>query len=152
MALIKWMGEDVLDPFHELAGFPVDVNRLFGRALFPAVSPKNGGKWLPEVDITEEKDRLVVRADLPGMKQEDISVELGDGTLTIKGDRKHEAETKDAKTYRIERSYGSFLRSFTIPAGIDTTKVNAAYKNGVLEVTLPKLAEAKAKQVKVEVK
>jgi HSP20 family protein len=154
MALIKWMGEDVLEPFREFAEFPAEINRLFGRPLFPSawLAPKNGGQWLPEVDITEEKDRILVRADLPGMKQEEISVEVSDGVLTIKGERKRETESKEGKTYRVERSYGSFLRSFTLPAGVDAAKVNAAYKNGVLEVTLPKLAEAKAKQIKVEVK
>ncbi len=154
MALIKWMGEDLLEPFREFGEFPTEINRLFGRPLFPAtwLAPKNGGQWLPEVDITEEKDRILVKADLPGMKQEEISVEVSDGVLTIKGERKRESETKEGKTYRVERSYGSFLRSFTLPAGVDSAKVNAAYKNGVLEVTLPKLAEAKAKQIKVEVK
>lgn len=154
MALIKWMGEDVLEPLRDFGDLEADLHRLFGRPLFPArvASGKDGGRWLPEVDIAEEKDRLIVKADLPGMKQEDISVEFADGVLTIKGERKQESETKDAKTYRIERSYGSFLRSFTLPAGVDASKVNAAYKNGVLEITLPKLAEAKAKQVKIEVK
>ena len=154
MALIKWVGEDLLEPFREFAGFPAEINQLFRRPLFPAawLAPKNGGEWLPEVDITEEKDRIIVKADLPGMKQEEIAVEVSDGVLTIKGERKRETESKEGKTYRVERSYGSFLRSFTLPAGVDATKVNAAYKSGVLEVTLPKLAEAKAKQIKVEVK
>jgi HSP20 family protein len=86
------------------------------------------------------------------MKQEDISVEVTDGVLSIKGERKHEAESKEGKSYRVERSYGSFLRSFTLPADVDAAKVSASYKNGVLEVSLPKVAEAKAKQIKVEVK
>lgn len=114
--------------------------------------PADGGQWFPEVDITEEKDRLLVRADLPGMKQEDISVEVSEGALTIRGERKEEAATKEGKMYRMERSYGSFLRSFTLPAGVDASKVNASYKNGVLEITLPKFAEAKTKQIKVDVK
>jgi HSP20 family protein len=154
MALIKWMGEDVLEPFRDFSDFPAEINRLFGRPVFPGtwLAPKNGGQWLPDVDITEEKDRILVKADLPGMKQEEISVEVSDGILTIKGERKRETESKEGKTYRVERSYGSFLRSFTLPAGVDATKVNAAYKSGVLEVALPKLAEAKAKQIKVEVK
>lgn len=153
MALIKWMGEDLWDPFREFGELPAEMNRLFGRPLVPAtwLAPKNGGQWLPEVDITEEKDRIVVKADLPGMKQEEITVEVSDGSLTIRGERKRESETKDAKTYRVERSYGSFLRSFTLPAGVDAAKVSAAYKHGVLEIALPKLAEAKAKQIKVEV-
>ena len=154
MALIKWMGEDVWEPFRDLAELETDMSKWLGRRAFPSrwLTPANGGRWLPEVDIAEEKDRILVRADLPGMKQEEISVEITDGTLTIRGERKRETESKDAKTYRSERSYGGFLRSFTLPAGVDAAKVNAAYKNGVLEISLPKLAEAKAKQVKVEVK
>ena len=152
MALIKWMGEDIWEPFRELAELPGEMNRLSGRSLVPAkwLTPGDGGRWFPEVDITEEKDRILVRADLPGMKQEEIAVEVTDSVLTIKGERKRESETKDAKTYRVERSYGSFLRSFTLPAGVDAGKISAAYKNGVLEISLPKLAEAKAKQIKVE--
>ncbi|MBI2104102.1 MAG: Hsp20/alpha crystallin family protein [Candidatus Omnitrophica bacterium] len=154
MALIKWLGEDVWEPFHELAELESELPKWFGRRLMPGrwLTLPDGGRWMPEVDVTEEKDRILVRADLPGMKQEEISVEVADGVLTIKGERKRESETKEGKTYRMERSYGSFLRSFTLPAGVDAAKVNATYKNGVLEIALPKLAEAKAKQVKVEVK
>lgn len=154
MALIKWMGEDIWEPFRELSELPAEMNRLFGRSLVPAkwLATGDGGRWFPEVDIAEEKDRILVRADLPGMKQEEIAVEVSDSVLTIKGERKRESETKDAKTYRVERSYGSFLRSFTLPAGVDAGKISATYKNGVLEIALPKLAEAKAKQIKVEVK
>ncbi len=154
MALIKWMGQDLLEPFRDFGDLETEMHRLFGRPLFPAtwLAPKNGGQWLPGADITEEKDRIIVKADLPGMKQEEISVEVSDGILTIKGERKRETESKEGKTYRVERSYGNFLRSFTLPASVDATKVNAAYKSGVLEIALPKLAEAKAKQIKVEVK
>ena len=154
MTLIKWMGEDLLEPFRDFPDLSSELNRLLGRSLLPSMwlTAKTGGQWFPEVDITEEKDRLLVRADLPGMKQEEIGVEVSDGVLTIKGERKRESDTKDGKTYRIERSYGSFLRSFTLPAGVDAAKVNAAYKSGVLEIILPKLAEANAKQIKVEVK
>ena len=153
MALIKWMGQDVWEPFRDLPELEADMAKWLG-GRFPArwMAPTDGGQWWPEVDIAEEKDRIIVRSDLPGMKQEEIAVEVSDGVLTIKGERKRETESKEGKTYRVERSYGSFLRSFTLPAGVDATKVNAAYKNGVLEVTLPKLAEAKAKQIKVEVK
>ena len=148
MALIKWTGEDVWDPFHEMAQLEGDVAKWLGRRW---LAPPDGGRWIPEVDITEEQDRILVRADLPGMKQEEISVEVADGVLTIKGERKREEEKREGKTYRVERSYGSFLRSFTLPAGIDAAKVNATYKNGVLDIVLPKLAEAKAKQIKVDV-
>lgn len=152
MALIKW-GEDIWDPFRDLTEVEREMGKWFGRRpLVSWASRTDGGQWLPEVDITEEKDRILVRADLPGMKQEDISVEVSDGVLTIKGERKKETETKEGKTYRLERSYGSFLRSFTLPAGVDASKVNATYKSGVLDIALPKLAEAKAKQIKVDVK
>ena len=152
MALIKW-GEDLWNPVHDLADFEREMTKWIGHRPFAAwPAPANGGQWIPEVDILDDKDRILVRADLPGMKQEEITVEVSDGVLTIKGERKRESETKEGKTYRVERSYGSFLRSFTLPAGVDAARVNAAYKNGVLEVTLPKLAEAKAKQIKVEVK
>ena len=154
MALIKWTGQDVLEPFRDFGDLETERHRLFGRPLFPStwLAPKSGGQWLPEVDVTEEKDRLIVKADLPGMKQEEIAVEVSDGVLTMKGERKRESETRDAKTYRVERSYGGFLRSLTLPAGVDATKAHAAYKSGVLEIALPKLAEAKAKQIKVEVR
>lgn len=154
MTLVKWGGQDTWEPFRDLGDLSEEVNRVFGRSFLPSrwVARGHGGEWLPEVDITEEKDHILVRADLPGMKQEEISVEVDDGMLTIKGERTRESESKEGKTYRIERSSGSFLRSFTLPAGVDASKVNAAYKNGVLEVTLPKREEAKTKQIKVAVK
>lgn len=153
MALIKWTGADLWDPFRELAGLRTEMERLLGQpAGTRGLLAPDGGQWVPEVDIVEEKDRLLVRADLPGIKREDVEVEVGEGVLTIRGERKHETETKDGKTYRMERSYGSFLRSFTLPAGVDAAKVSAAYKDGVLEITLPKVAAAQAKQLKVDVK
>lgn len=152
MSLIKWTGQDVWEPFQDLEQLHEQMNRLFGARFVPAKLSGNGKEWFPDVDILDEKDHILVRADLPGMKQEDISVEVADNTLTIKGERKHESETKDGKTYRAERSYGAFLRSFTLPAGVDAAKVAAAYKNGVLEVRVPKLAQAQTKQIKVEVK
>ena len=153
MALIKW-GEDVWDPFHDLTEAQREMAAWLGRRPLASALPArtNGDRWLPEVDITEEKERILVRADLPGMKQEEISVEVSDGVLSIKGERRRESETKEGKTYRTERSHGSFLRSFTLPSGVDAAKVSASYKNGVLEIALPKLAEAKAKQIKVEAK
>lgn len=154
MALIKWNGGKMLEPFREMEELEREMGRLWDRPLLPAREffPEAGKEWFPRVDVTEEKDRILVRADLPGMKQEEIQVEVDEGTLTIRGERKKETESKEGKTYRLERSYGSFLRSFTLPATVDETKVNAAYKNGVLEVTLPKREGTKAKQIKVDVK
>lgn len=151
MSLIKWTGHEPWEPFQDLEQLHEQMNRLFGRRFLPARLPDNGHEWFPDVDIVEEADHILVRADLPGMKQEEISVEVADNALTIKGERKHESETKAGKTHHAERSYGSFLRSFTLPAGVDAATVAAVYKNGVLEVRVPKLAEAKTKEIKVEV-
>ena len=152
MALIKWTGQpEVWEPFRELASLEAEIDRFLGREL-PRWGKGNGKAWWPEVDIAEEKDRILIKVDLPGMKQEEIDVEAAGGVLTIKGERKQEAETKEGKLYRSERSYGSFLRSFSLPASVDASKVSASYKGGVLEVALPKREEAKAKTVKVDVK
>lgn len=138
MSLIKWDGREVWEPFREMEDLQKEMNRLFD--------------WLPPMDITEEKDRIVVRTDIPGMKQEEIHVEVEDGALVIKGERKREQESREGQVHRVERSYGSFFRSFTLPTSVDEAKLTAAYKNGVLEVTLPKKEGAKSKPVKVEVK
>ncbi|MBI3996978.1 MAG: Hsp20/alpha crystallin family protein [Candidatus Omnitrophica bacterium] len=153
MALIKWSGQNVWEPFRELGQLQEEINRVFGRSLAPVEwLPKNGGEWVPKVDIVEEKDRILVRTDLPGMKQEDISVEVEGDLLTMTGERKHEYEKKEGQAFRIERSYGTFMRSFTLPSTVDATKVNAAYKNGVLEISLPKREGTKAKHITVDVK
>lgn len=154
MALIKWTGHDLWEPFGELGKIQDEINRIFSREAAPGAGVKagNGSAWIPRVDIIEEKDRILVTADLPGLKQEEISVEVEGDLLTIKGERKHAYEKTEDKVYRVERSYGSFLRSFSLPSNVDGAKVSAACKNGVLEVILPKRDEAKPKQVKVEVK
>lgn len=154
MTLIKWAGHDVWEPFRDVAELQEEMNRVFGKGLLPSrrVFAGNGGKWLPEVDIVEGKDRIIVKVDLPGLKQEEISVEVEGDALTIKGERKQEVEKKEGQVHRIERSYGSFLRSFSLPSNIDAAKVNATYKNGVLDIVLPKREGDKAKEIKVEVK
>ncbi len=150
MALVK--RGDVWDPFRDWPVLTQEMNRLFERPLARWWPTGAEGQWLPEVDIVDQKDQILVKADLPGIKKEDFEVEVADGVLTIKGERKEETERKNGKTYRLERSYGSFLRSFALPAGVDESKVNASYKDGVLEITIPKLSGARAKQVKVDVK
>jgi HSP20 family protein len=154
MALVKWTGRDVWEPFGDLPDLREELERLFGRGVGPwkRLTGNGQGAWMPSVDIVEEKDRILVRADLPGMKREDVEVDVDEGVLTIRGERKSETETKDAKAYRVERSYGSFLRSFTLPAGVDESRISASYKDGVLEIALPRAEGAKAKKVKVDVK
>lgn len=110
------------------------------------------GKITPSVDIAEEKERYIVKADLPGMKQEDIKVELDDSVLSISGERKHEKEENDEKKnyHYYERSYGSFQRRFVLPKGTDSEKIEAKYEHGVLEIVIPKTEAKKAKEIKVK--
>ncbi len=105
----------------------------------------------PVLDLYEEKDDIVVKAEIPGIDKDNIEVNLGDHTLTIKGEKKKEEETKEENYYRSERSYGAFLRTIELPKDVHADKVKATFKNGVLEVRLPKTEEAKAKEVKVKV-
>jgi len=110
------------------------------------------GIWSPRVDIFDEKDQICVKVDIPGLEKDQIDITAEEGVLTIKGEKKEEKEIKEKDCVRSERYYGSFHRSFTLPAGADTGKVDASYKNGVLEVKIPKKEEAKTKQVKVDIK
>jgi len=148
-ALIRW------DPFKEMEDLQSRFTKLFG--LTPART-EIGGKelmtiteWSPSVDIIEDEGEWLVKADLPEVKKEDVKVTVENGVLTITGERKFEKEEKDKKYHRIERSYGNFLRSFTLPDGADGSKVNAEFKDGVLKVHLPKGEKAKPKAVEVKV-
>jgi HSP20 family protein len=108
------------------------------------------GSWSPRVNVYEKDDKIIVDAELPGMKREEIDVRVEDHRLIIHGERKEEKETKKEEYYRKERLYGSFTRSLILPSGISTEKVDATYKDGVLHLTLPKTAEAKAKHIAVK--
>jgi HSP20 family protein len=147
--LIRW------DPFKEMEDLQSRYARLFG--LTPA-RIANGEKealavaeWAPSVDIVEDDREYLVKADLPDVKKEDVKVTVENGVLTITGERKLEKEEKGKKYHRIERSYGNFLRSFTLPDGADGSKVNAEFKDGVLTVHLPKGEKARPKAVEVKV-
>jgi HSP20 family protein len=131
-------------PFRELAR---EMEETFGR-FFPAWSEERG--WMPAVDMVDEKDEIVVKADLPGLDQKDIEVTVQDGTLTIRGERKEEREEKKEDYFYAERSYGTFMRSLPLPRGVDADKVKATFKKGVLEVRLPKAKEAKGKSVEIK--
>lgn len=114
--------------------------------------PGEEGGWLPAVDAYEKDDKFVVKAELPGMKEEDIDVSVVGDTLSIKGEKKTETEVKEENYYRSERSYGSFFHSIPLPSAVDADKIEATYEDGVLEVTLPKIAKVKPKKVKVSAK
>lgn len=111
-----------------------------------------GGTWAPAVDLRETNDAYIIEADLPGMNKEDISLSVVEGVVTLKGKRETSKETKDEGCHRIERSYGEFQRSFRFPGGVDASKVEATYENGVLKVTLPKPEQARPRQIDVKVK
>jgi HSP20 family protein len=143
------------DPFKEMDDMQSRLARIFG--LTPART-EDGGKelmtvteWSPSVDIIEDEKEWLVKTDLPEVKKEDVKVTVENGVLTITGERKFEKEEKDKKYHRIERSYGTFMRSFTLPDGADGSKVNADFKDGVLKVHLPKSEKAKPKSVEVKV-
>lgn len=154
MAMERWRprwGMTPWRPFRELEDVERRFDEIFGRPNLPSLwwrLPEETG-WIPALDVFEKDNKLVVKAEIPGMKEEDIDVSVVGDTLTIKGERKTETEVKDEDYYRCERSYGSFLRSIPLPSAVDANKIEANYENGVLEVTLPKTAEAKRKKVKV---
>ncbi len=105
--------------------------------------------WIPAIDVFEKDDKFVVKAELPGMKEEDIDVSVVGDTLTIKGEKEMETETKEEDYYQWERAYGSFYRAIPLPSTVDASKIEASYEDGVLEVTLPKAAEVKPKKITV---
>ena len=145
MAIIRW------DPFRDLITLREKMNRLFEDAYSSRSEERDlmSGSWTPSVDIYETDQSLVLTAELPGLSESDIEIELEDSTLTIKGERKFEKETKQENFHRIERAYGSFTRSFTIPQYIDQEKIAAEHENGILKITMPKKPETKPKKVKV---
>lgn len=151
MSITRW------DPFRELEEVSNQLNRMFGRSTL-ARTAAEGGKdamtavdWAPSVDITETAEEFQIKAELPEVKKEDIKVAVESGVLRIEGERKQEKEEKGKKYHRIERSYGSFLRSFTLPDNVDGAKVHAEFKDGVLNVRLPKAPATKPKAVEVKV-
>jgi len=140
-------------PFTELNRLREEINRIFEEPSQGFMERSAGffEGWSPSLDVFEEKDNVVVKAELPGMKKEEIEVSLVGDTLTISGERREEEENKDAESYRSERFFGRFQRSVTLPHQVDANKIQANYKDGILTVTLPKSEEAKRKQIEVNV-
>jgi HSP20 family protein len=128
-----------------------DVDRLFERFFEPGwPEMPTLGEWQPTVDVTEDKDTVIVKAELPGVEQKDIAVSLQEGVLTIKGEKQAEKEEKDKRYHRVERSYGAFVRSIRLPAAVDAAKVTASFKDGVVTIALPKSPEAKGTTIPVK--
>ena len=138
------------DPFEELTTLRDRMDRLWTRLNTDDTSAL--ADWSPTSDVVESKDEIVIKAELPGIDEKNVDVVIEDGVLTIKGERNAEKETEEKGYRRIERSYGSFLRSFTLPTNVEPEKTSASFANGLLEVHLPKKEGAKPQSIKVEVK
>ena len=142
------------DPFREMAQMQDRINRIFGDAYTRRHDDDltQRGEWFPAVDIYENANQeIVLKAELPGIVREDIDVRVEHNTLTLRGERKRDTDVKQEQFHRVERSYGSFSRSFSLPSRIDTARVRAEFKDGVLAITLPVKAEAKPRQIEVAV-
>ena len=146
MTIVRW------EPLREFSTLQNEMNRLFN-TVFDAPSSSNGGgtlrRWMPAMDLVETADHFVLRADLPGLSEDDVNIEFEDGTLTVSGERQAEHEAKAEGYYRVERAFGSFSRSLTLPQGIDPEAVNASFDRGVLEVRIPKPEEKKPRRIEI---
>jgi HSP20 family protein len=145
MTITRW------DPFREMNSLQSTLNRVFqdyGRGNDELL---NSGSFVPPVDIYEDQNGITLKMEVPGVSQQDINISLENNTLTVTGERKFEKNEKEENFHRIERRYGAFARSFTLPNTVDAEKVHAAYENGILNIQLAKRAEAKPKQIKINV-
>jgi HSP20 family protein len=145
MALVRW------DPARELDSLQAEMNRLFDGFFGTGSTTRNGAlrRWIPSMDLVESGDELVLRADLPGMTEDDVSIEIKDNVLTVSGERRSENEEKGESFYRAERAFGSFSRSLTLPEGVSPDAVKASFDKGVLEVRVPKPEERKPHRVAI---
>ncbi|MBU1095695.1 MAG: heat-shock protein [Ignavibacteriae bacterium HGW-Ignavibacteriae-2] len=152
MTLVKW------NPSRDLLNIERDFNRLF-KSFNERFGTRRkleddyeNASWAPLADIIEKEDFYLLKADIPGLTKDDVKVSYTNGVLSISGERKEENESKDSNYYKIERSYGKFFRSFTLPEGIDENNINAEFKDGTLSIKVPKSEKAKPKQIEVKIK
>jgi len=148
MAIVRW------NPWRDVVSVQDEMERMFDgllRGSWPSLSRRTE-VWSPPVDVVEKEDEFVVTAELPGMNQKDVKVSIMDNVLSIKGEKREEKEEKNGEFRRVERCYGSFERSFTLSAPVESDKIEAKYKNGILEIRLPKAEKARAKEIPVDVK
>jgi len=151
MTLTRWQRPQFWDTARQLSSLRDEIDRLFESPLSwleNGSQPFSGG-WAPAIDVYEDKDHLFVRAEVPGLKKDEIDISLHEGVLTLSGERKLEKEYDKAQSHRVERFVGRFQRSITLPHPVDAKNVRATYKDGILAVTLPKAEEAKPKQISV---
>jgi len=147
MAVVKW------DPFRDLLSIQDRMNKLFEQTLSRSRAEEGiaPSTWTPAVDIYETPEAIVLQADLPGLRREDIDIQIRDDTLTLRGERRFAKDVHEESYLRIERAYGAFHRSFTLPATIQQEKIRAVFRDGILELTLPKAEEVKPKKIAIEV-
>jgi HSP20 family protein len=151
MRLMRWQRPETSAwaPSDQWSNLRDEINRLFDVPFGDFARESEFFGWAPPLDVYEDKDHLIVKAELPGMKKEDIDISLHQGSLIISGERKEESHGNEAETSRAERFFGRFQRALELPKPVDPTKVTASYKDGILTVTLPKTEEAKPKQITV---
>ena len=148
MALVRW------EPARELNSLQSEMNRLFNTFFDTPTSGRNGGdvrRWVPSMDLVETDEHFVLRADLPGLSEQDVSIELDDNVLTVSGERKVEQEEKREGFHRVERSFGRFRRSLKLPDGVDADAIAATFDKGVLEIRIPKPEARKPRRVEIKV-
>lgn len=138
MTLVRW------EPFRDL------LNLHARLAAVPGNGDDSYGSWAPAVDIFERGDDLLIRAEIPGVEKDDIDINVENNTLSIRGQRRREKECDEDRTYRTERVFGSFVRTFSLPRTVDSSRISASYRNGVLELRLPKAEEAKPKRIEIQ--
>jgi HSP20 family protein len=147
MAIVRWR------PFRDMVSIQDEMNKLFddflGRPLMR--TEWSEGVWNPSVDISETKDNVIIKAEMPGLNKEDVKISMQDNMLTLTGEKKQEKEEKETNYHRIERSYGAFSRSFSIPTSVKSDKIRATYKDGILSITLPKTEEVKPKEIPISI-
>ncbi|MGB2989293.1 MAG: Hsp20/alpha crystallin family protein [Candidatus Zixiibacteriota bacterium] len=145
MAITRWR------PFRDVVSVQDEMSRLFDDVFGQRLARVQwtDGVWNPSVDVTEDKDSVVVRAEMPGLNKDDVKISVQDSILTLKGEKKQEKEEKETDYHRIERSYGSFCRSFQLPTTVRADKIKANYKDGVLSIILPKTEEVKPKEIPI---
>jgi HSP20 family protein len=147
MSIIRW------SPLRGMSSLQEEMNRVFDEFFgrVPLRVEKEEGIWAPSVDVSENNNAITINAEIPGMSKDDIKINIQDNTITLKGEKIQEKEEKDANYHRVERNYGAFVRSFTLPTPVQSDKVKASYKNGVLKIVLSKSEEVKPKEIPIEI-
>ena len=143
MTIVRW------EPLRELSSLQNEMNRLFNTVFDTPVANTGNRRWVPAMDLVETKEDFVLRADLPGMTQEEVKIELEDNVLTVSGERKAEHEDREEGFYRLERAFGAFSRSLTLPKGVRAEAVTASFANGVLEIRIPKPEQPKPRKITI---